>query len=1206
MGTDTLLNLKVKVDSGELQELISSTKNASEQIKKTWADANKEDLQKYKEYISAKKTLDSQSKVSFEEYEKAKTIVEEAENDKRLQSYIQYKDKEEEKTLKSLENTKKLGNRLTLTLTAPLTAVAGLSLKAASKIEDFTASFKTLLGSEPKAKQMIKTINEMASTTPFDPDPLILSTEKLLAFGIEAENVNDVLRMLGDSSKGSAEALQTLSTAYGKVAAKGKASMEELNMMIDRGVPILGELSKVLGVAEDEVIKMVSSGKVGFNELNQAFKNMTSEGGVFFKGMETASQTLSGKLSTLKGNISLLGASLVEEVLPVIKQLVDFANNAVVSWQNMGQGAKTAILSIGSGLAVVGPSLKVITSVSTGIINLAKGLKTATTAQAAFNLVCKANPYVLLASALLAVGTALAIVISRTKSCENTQKKLQETITKIKTTSDNYVQSIKKMKDAEEDWQKTLAKEDLRKKRNELKATYQEITNHIKELQNNDREDMSVAQKNAEIAKLQYERKRMLVDLTKQLIELEGGVNLKNEQRASILRQINSLSKNNRTDKEILSEAIEEINKELEKQKQIEFERKKAEEDAEKARLEAEEAKKDGYQKSYEAYQKYEENKRKLDSGLLDNKWKNELNAQNETLKRQHDGYKKYLDRKNKEDAEIARQKSESEKKSEEAKQVRLKAQQQDLLKSNATSIAILLEEQKKYNNETVANAQKRSEIEHKLSELQADDLKELLVEMSANGEKLEGDLLNVYNLFFEIEKKAVDSSKNISNSLFEEAETIKGIFEKTLGYIKSDFQALTDDVLNKFLVTIANTFGEISKASTKLIDSFAGLQKSYDGLNESQSKTVNALKTTASALEFVGECVRVVAQAMSSCFQGAIQQIEKDLQGVLSAINTNEEKTYSMLEEQKKARLELLKDEYAQRGIIIETGYETELQKAQEAYENALALYEEYKEQSEEQICEELELYKEALKGKTDEEIQSALQAKELELQKTKITRNEEQQRIVIEKKAEVDKQKILYESEKEKLKTEYEANLARVNAENKSAEEKHKAETDAFYANMAMQIAQVWINVATGTVAAWAQSIAQLGPVAGAVTAGILTGVLAGLGGAQTGVIASQQPPTPPTYQALPVPPAFAEGVTNFEGGVALVGEKGPELVNLPKGSNVITNENTNNILQALAERNDGEITINVSCYIDSSQIPIKKQLLEIQRSERYRSSK
>ena len=45
----------------------------------------------------------------------------------------------------------------------------------------------------------------------------------------------------------------------------------------------------------------------------------------------------------------------------------------------------------------------------------------------------------------------------------------------------------------------------------------------------------------------------------------------------------------------------------------------------------------------------------------------------------------------------------------------------------------------------------------------------------------------------------------------------------------------------------------------------------------------------------------------------------------------------------------------------------------------------------------------------------------------------------------------------------------------------------------------------------------------------------------------------------------PGFATGVTNFKGGLAMVGERGPELLNLPTGSNVITNQNTNKLINS-----------------------------------------
>ena len=45
----------------------------------------------------------------------------------------------------------------------------------------------------------------------------------------------------------------------------------------------------------------------------------------------------------------------------------------------------------------------------------------------------------------------------------------------------------------------------------------------------------------------------------------------------------------------------------------------------------------------------------------------------------------------------------------------------------------------------------------------------------------------------------------------------------------------------------------------------------------------------------------------------------------------------------------------------------------------------------------------------------------------------------------------------------------------------------------------------------------------------------------------------------------PKFASGVTNFVGGAALVGERGAELVTLPRGANVIPANQTRNVLNS-----------------------------------------
>ena len=100
-----------------------------------------------------------------------------------------------------------------------------------------------------------------------------------MAFGIEADIVVDKMMMLGDVSMGNSVKMESIVRAYGKIQAKGKASLEELNMLTENGVPILGALSEQYGVTTEEMFKMITAGVVGFEDVDQALQNMTTEGG---------------------------------------------------------------------------------------------------------------------------------------------------------------------------------------------------------------------------------------------------------------------------------------------------------------------------------------------------------------------------------------------------------------------------------------------------------------------------------------------------------------------------------------------------------------------------------------------------------------------------------------------------------------------------------------------------------------------------------------------------------------------------------------------------------------------------------------------------------------------------------------------------------------------------------------------------------------
>lgn len=224
----------------------------------------------------------------------------------------------EKKVAKFKQKLKDIGKVVGLSILA----IGAVAIKAASDMEMLNTQFEVMLGSAEKAADLMEELKEFAATTPFALNDLAKGTQNLLAFGVPLEEVVDTMRMLGDTAGGNREKLNSLVLAFGKVQTKGKVSMEEINMIAERGVPIIGTLVDQLGVTEQQFFKLVSAGKIGREEIKQAFKTMTSEGGIFFEGMKKQSLTFAGLVSTMRDNITLVLAEIGGKLLPTMKIVV--------------------------------------------------------------------------------------------------------------------------------------------------------------------------------------------------------------------------------------------------------------------------------------------------------------------------------------------------------------------------------------------------------------------------------------------------------------------------------------------------------------------------------------------------------------------------------------------------------------------------------------------------------------------------------------------------------------------------------------------------------------------------------------------------------------------------------------------------------------------------------------------------------------------
>lgn len=205
-------------------------------------------------------------------------------------------------------------------------AVGGYVLKTGigynQQMDDYTANMQTLLGGVDKAEAKIKELSDMAAKTPFELPTLVDSTQTLLAFGVKAEDSTGILKSLGDISLGNASKLETLTRAYGKMSSTGKVTLENVQMMIDAGFNPLNLIAERNHMTMESLYKAISDGKVPFEELTWAIQKATSEGGQYFNGMETASKTLTGRLSTLKENWSAFLALLTKPAYETLRDTV--------------------------------------------------------------------------------------------------------------------------------------------------------------------------------------------------------------------------------------------------------------------------------------------------------------------------------------------------------------------------------------------------------------------------------------------------------------------------------------------------------------------------------------------------------------------------------------------------------------------------------------------------------------------------------------------------------------------------------------------------------------------------------------------------------------------------------------------------------------------------------------------------------------------
>lgn len=215
------------------------------------------------------------------------------------------------------------------------------------EFQQLEVAMETMLGSATKAQALMAQMVQTAATTPFGLQEVANGAKQLLAYGLEAEKVNETLIRLGDIAAGLSIPLGDLVYLYGTTMAQGRLYTQDLNQFTGRGIPMLRELAAQFGVAENKVKDLVEAGKVGFPEVQKVIENLTNEGGTFGGLMEKQSKTITGQISNIEDAFDMMFNEIGENSEGVINNALSLTSTLVENYKITGEALMTLVATYG-------------------------------------------------------------------------------------------------------------------------------------------------------------------------------------------------------------------------------------------------------------------------------------------------------------------------------------------------------------------------------------------------------------------------------------------------------------------------------------------------------------------------------------------------------------------------------------------------------------------------------------------------------------------------------------------------------------------------------------------------------------------------------------------------------------------------------------------------------------------------------------------
>lgn len=331
---------------------------------------------------------------------------------------------------------KSVGSTMSVGLTAPLALLGTALFNSAAQMEQISVSFEVFTGSAETAKNMLAQLKDQALKSPMQFQDITKGAQTLLGYGLTAEQVIPITKMLGDISGGNADKFGRLALAFGQVNAAGRLMGQETRQMINAGFNPLQSISEKTGESMASLSKRMKDGQISVQEVADAFKYATSEGGRFFGNADKQSQTLQGQLNKLQESVTFalaeIGTSLANN--GGLKQFFESLTATVTKVKDaflaLSPETQSLILKFGLILATAGPLLIFFGSLFTAIGSISTAVGVLTVAFTGLNLVT--------GGLLVGLGLFVAAMVGVAQNAREAADSVDNMNKRLKATNDTW------------------------------------------------------------------------------------------------------------------------------------------------------------------------------------------------------------------------------------------------------------------------------------------------------------------------------------------------------------------------------------------------------------------------------------------------------------------------------------------------------------------------------------------------------------------------------------------------------------------------------------------------------------------------------------------------------------------------------------------------------------------------------------------------